>query len=63
MLFAANGGFESRLPDCRIAAKVRFPEVKIFVPVNTFDTEPGADSLKRTLSNDAESILCLIYRR
>jgi hypothetical protein len=37
---AANGGNEPRLPDCRIAAKVRFPEVKTFVPVNTSDTEP-----------------------
>jgi hypothetical protein len=31
---------EPRLPDCRIAAKVRFLEMKTLVPVNTFDTEP-----------------------
>jgi hypothetical protein len=33
-------GLEPRLPDCRIAAKVRFREVKTFVSVNTADTEP-----------------------
>ena len=37
---AAKVRKEPRLPDCRIAAKVRFPEVKTFVPVNTSDTEP-----------------------
>ena len=36
----SNGRREPRLPDRRIAAKVRFREVKTLVPVNTADTEP-----------------------
>lgn len=37
---AAKVSGEPRLPDCRIAAKVRFREVNTLVPVNTVDTEP-----------------------